>query len=137
MAADAGSLKALLRDHGLRATTGRVEVYQCLAAAGAPMSHREAAEALPSMDRVTVFRNLVALVEAGLAVRVDVGDHTWRYALATGHGGDHVADHPHFTCTACGDVQCLDDIEIRAGDGVAALLQGAEVTVRGVCAECR
>lgn len=102
-----------------------------------PLSHREAADLLPGADRVTVFRSLVALTEAGLAVRVDLGDRTWRYALAEdGHTHD-TSGHAHFTCLQCGTVTCLDDLLISAPPGQSELLRGAEITVRGTCDDCR
>jgi len=127
----------VLRDAGLRATQARIDVYEVLAASDAPLSHREAAVRLPDADRVTVFRSLVALTEAGLAVRVDLGDRTWRYALAEEEHAHEAAGHAHFTCTACGRVTCLDDLLIAGPPGQSELLRDAEITVRGTCDDCR
>lgn len=122
---------------GLRATQVRVDVYEVLERAGSPLSHREASERLPEADRVTVFRSLVALTEAGLAVRVDLGDRIWRYALAGEHHAHDTARHAHFTCTHCGQVTCLDELSVSAPMAQAAMLLDAEITVRGTCTDCR
>ena len=71
---DDDALRTTLRDAGLRCTDARLAVYREVARAAAPVAHRDVADALPELDRITVFRNLVALVEAGLAIRVDLGD---------------------------------------------------------------
>jgi len=132
-------IREVLAAGGLRVTDIRVAVYRALEAAGAPVSHRDAVEALPGLDRVSVFRNLVTLAEAGLVRRMELGDHTWRFELARQVEADH--HHAHFTCVACGEVTCLDDVEIAIKPGAnsahATLLSEAEVQLRGVCVECR
>lgn len=127
-------LREALKRAGLRCTRVRLDVLDVLTDGGAPVSHRDVAERVPSADQATVFRNLVALVEAGLVRRVDVGDRVWRYerAVAEAHG------HAHFTCVSCGDVTCLDDVRvIGPGGRLPVALEEAEVQLRGVCASCR
>lgn len=126
--------RSLLKTSGLRCTQARLDVVCALAAGNEPLSHKDACERLPDMDRITVFRNLVALTEAGLATRLDLGDRVWRYAL-TPTTSTHV--HPHFTCTSCGEVQCLDEVRVETQRGAAWLLEGADVQIRGVCGGCR
>lgn len=131
----AEAVRLRLREAGLRVTSGRTQVYELLQERGTPLSHREAAEALPDMDRVTVFRNLVALADAGLAVRVDLGDRTWRFGLPEAEHHEH--DHAHFACSSCGDIQCLDEVKVIGEGRAAVLLQGAKITIQGVCEICR
>jgi Fur family ferric uptake transcriptional regulator len=137
-----GELKARLREAGLRATAARAAVFQCLLEAEGPLSHAEVCEHLAGarFDRATVWRNLADLTDAGLVRRTDLGDHVWRFELATRvqHPIDLV--HPHFVCTECGTVACLPEgvITIRPVKGVPrALRSGAvEVQVRGACNAC-
>lgn len=136
---DDDRLRAALRDAGLRCTDARLAVLRAVAGAGAPVAHRDVCDALPELDRITVFRNLVALVEAGLALRVDLGDRTWRFAVP-GHAAPASSEahgHPHFTCTSCGDVLCLEDVRVVGAPVRSPLLDGAEVQIRGVCVDCR
>jgi len=92
-----------------------VAVLKHLDAASGPLTHAEASDALAHLgyDRATIYRNLTELTEAGLAVRVELGDHVWRFEVkhagADGHSGK---DHAHFLCTTCGEVSCLDDVEV-------------------------
>lgn len=133
-----------LRGAGLRSTASRVAVWRILQQAIAPQSHNDVVLQLAStgFDRATLYRNLTDLVEAGLAQRTDVGDHTWRFELnrpeKKGHSVETVAvhvdqkdqkdqrdqreshpnhenhdgGHPHFMCTDCGTVACLPEVRI-------------------------
>lgn len=134
-------LQDTLRAAGLRSTAPRVAVLRRLERATTPMSHADLVEELADqgLDRVTLYRNLNDLAEAGLVVRTDLGDHTWRFELRR-EGASHATVHPHFTCTDCGTVACLPEQAVRlsAGRGLPrALAQHAvEVTLRGVCDRC-
>jgi Fur family ferric uptake transcriptional regulator len=145
---------AIIRGAGLRCTQARVAVLSHLAAVRGPRTHAEVADALADrgFDRATIYRNLTELTAARLVARVELGDHVWRFEIARaakpGAKGD---DHPHFVCTTCGDVSCLDDVKVsisprskggslgrgsgtgRAGNGIRAV---KEVLLKGTCAEC-
>lgn len=141
------NLRATLRDKGLRATPCRLAVFDLLRAADVPMSHGDVADrlALESWDRATIYRNLTDLAEAGLARRIDVGDHVWRFEMVR---GDHGAGtHVYFVCTECGSIECLPQLSLdgRIDGGLGgrrariprAIRQGqVEVHVRGLCDGC-
>lgn len=137
---DDSTLRARLRDAGLRATRPRVDVLGLLHGAGAPRTHAEVVDALDAMgwDRATLYRNLVDMAEAGLLRRVDLGDHVWRFELASGAHALASEDHPHFLCTACGDVSCLPDLSPPVGAEVPVAVQQGSVAiqVRGLCDRC-
>ena len=81
------------------------------------------------------------LTEAGLLRRTDMGDHVWRFELASGPEKGHESGlHPHFVCNSCGDVTCLPDdaIEIHVGRGAPKSLKGrtVEIQVKGRCDDC-
>ena len=106
-----------------------------------PLSHGEIAEemAVLGLDRATVFRNLLDLVEAKLATRTDLGDHVWRFELLRG-GETHAAEHPHFLCVSCGVVTCLPEgaVRVAGGRGVPRSIAAhhVEVQVKGECDTC-
>jgi Fur family ferric uptake transcriptional regulator len=133
-------IRQRIRDAGLRATPGRIASYAELVGATAPLTHGEVVERLAPLevDRATVYRNLIDLTDAGLLVRTDLGDHTWRFELAGAHL--HGPDHVHFVCVQCGDVACLEDVEVRFRAGNSAPRSVAdsrvEVQLRGRCDGC-
>lgn len=129
-----------LRRAGMRVTPSRLAVYGVLSTTPTPLSHGEVWSRLDprDLDRATVYRNLLAMVEAGLVQRMDLGDHVWRFELtgAAPHVGAH---HPHFVCTECGTVECLDDVQVRVDSpaGPAALQKrDVEIQLRGRCDDC-
>jgi Fur family ferric uptake transcriptional regulator len=134
--------KACLREAGLRCTAARMSVLQHLMDAAGPKTHAEVAAALADrgFDRATIYRNLTELTEAKLVSRVELGDHVWRFELRRSAG--HREDHPHFLCTTCGEVSCLDDINValtprkngaRKDPRIRAV---TEVLLKGRCENC-
>jgi Fur family ferric uptake transcriptional regulator len=133
---------ASIRAVGLRVTQPRLAVLSVLTKAVGPLSHGDLVDALggQGFDRVTLYRNLNDLAEAGMVVRTEVGDRVWRFELKE-EAHAHTANHPHFTCTDCGSVSCLPDkvIRIAAGGGRlprAIRDRSVEVTLRGLCDRC-
>ncbi len=133
-------LRDLLRTHDLRATQSRLAVLRILHGQPSPSSHPDVTEALASngWDRSTLYRNLTDMAAAGILRRVDLGDRVWRYELAnasTQHSGN---DHPHFLCTACGDVSCLEKVDVTIGGSVPAAVNLGHVAIqlRGLCDAC-
>lgn len=106
--------RQLLRQARLRATAPRLSVLRKLLESARPVSHSDVSKELDSQgfDRVTVFRNLNDLAEAGILARLDVGDHTWRFELHS-KGDSRRAHHSHFVCDRCKLVSCLSDLDIR------------------------
>jgi Fur family ferric uptake transcriptional regulator len=138
-----------IRGAGMRCTPARVAVLHHLETAPGPLTHAEVSESLHHLgfDRATIYRNLTELTEAGLASRVELGDHVWRFEAKRAGGGHKGDDHPHFVCTTCGEVSCLDDVVVaitpRPGVGKRAKREpggriGAvtEILLKGRCEQC-
>jgi Fur family ferric uptake transcriptional regulator len=158
------AVKSLVRGAGLRCTAARLAVMQHMLMASGPVTHADVSESLADrgFDRATIYRNLTELTEAKLLTRVDLGDHVWRFEARRhrdGHGAGE--DHPHFVCTSCGEVSCLDDVTVAIsprpgkppadGDGNTGAVKGAkkksragrqtlpavtEVLLKGTCENC-
>jgi Fur family ferric uptake transcriptional regulator len=136
-----------IRAAGLRCTAARVVVLEHLIAARGPKAHAEVAEALEAagFDRATIYRNLMELTEARLLSRVQLGDRVWRFELARpAAAGGASAGHPHFVCTGCGEVSCLDDVQVaitpaeprRGKQKPRGIRSVTEVLLRGRCDHC-
>ncbi|HVL75761.1 MAG TPA: Fur family transcriptional regulator [Noviherbaspirillum sp.] len=146
----AARAQALLRDAAVRVTDARTRVLCALLASPRALSHHDVQEAIADMDRVTLYRTLDCLTEAGLAHKISGDDRVFRYSAGAPHAaGDSSPrlphhQHGHFKCTRCAKVFCLDS------NGEAALLRNAvqeilgrgfqshdiEFTIKGWCADC-
>jgi Fur family ferric uptake transcriptional regulator len=156
---DPGALLELaetqLRNASVRATTARVKVLAALLGAPRAFSHQDVQDTFADMDRVTLYRALDCLTDAGLAHKISGDDRVFRYSAGAergpeaSQGAQHEQpvpnhQHGHFKCTRCARVFCLDSI------GEAGLLHNAlqetlgkgfrshdiEFTIKGWCADC-
>ena len=136
------SARRLLQDAGLRRTASRVAVLQELAKVESPLTHAEISERLESagFGPPTVFRCLSDLTEAGLAARLDLGDHVWRFGFH-GRQAEPAGDHPHFLCNDCGKATCLTGVKIRVsgrrGREISDFGEVTDVVLKGRCLDCR
>lgn len=136
-----GEYQERIRASGLRSTPARIAVLRELEAATMPLSHADLVEALrdEGYDRVTLYRNLTDLTEAGLVVRTDLGDRVWRFELKSTQS-EHHEPHPHFTCTDCGAVSCLPAKSVRLtptkGAPKAVADSSVDIQLRGLCDRC-
>ncbi len=132
-------LKELLRAAGLRATNARIAVLAHFFRGAGPQTHGEIADALHGRgyDRTTVYRNLIELADAGLLLRMELGDHVWRFEFRDRRSE---AAHPHFLCVECGEVSCLSGLDLTSAF-VDEKLKGVhditEVLLKGHCNDCR
>jgi Fur family transcriptional regulator, ferric uptake regulator len=137
-------LAGMVRSVGLRSTHARLAVLGHFHRRGEPQTHADVAAALAHLgfNSTTVYRNLLELAEVGLLARVELGDHVWRFEMASPTGS---AFHPHFLCLDCGTVSCLDaaSLDSAAGARFSRLAkdnpigQVTEVLLKGHCNQCR
>jgi Fur family transcriptional regulator, ferric uptake regulator len=134
----AAEAEDLLRGTDGRVTRGRVVVLAALLDSKRALTHHEVEsklDRLHNIDRVTVYRVLEWLTQQGLAHRISGDDRVWRF---TSESKSHNGTHPHFKCSSCGNVICLEDrtdlpkIAVPAGYRSEAL----ELTVKGQCPSC-
>jgi Fur family transcriptional regulator, ferric uptake regulator len=99
-----------IRSKGARATHGRIRILSILKAAPSPLSHADIenllAKAREEIDKVTLYRVLDWLVDAGFALKSLDTRGVFCY-MAADENKNH-ARHVHFRCIACGGVYCLD-----------------------------
>ncbi|WP_293777929.1 transcriptional repressor [uncultured Oxalicibacterium sp.] len=153
-----------LRSSSLRTTDARLKVLAALLGARHALSHQDVQDMFQDMDRVTLYRTLDGLTEAGLAHKISGDDRVFRYNAGIeeqdAHGHTH-HQHGHFKCTQCAKVFCIDDLddklfttEMESQKGSATTLRQKlqkilqdtlgkgfqsheiELTIKGRCAEC-
>jgi Fe2+ or Zn2+ uptake regulation protein len=133
----ADEVAARLRDAGMRATRPRLAVIRALRALGGHQTadevHAHLARNDISHSRMSVYNSLVALADAGLVRRADVGRGAMTYEEAG-------AWHHHFVCRRCGqvsDVSCVVGakpcLTPREDVGV---VDEAQVLFHGTCHRC-
>lgn len=111
--------EARLRGASVRTTAARIKVLAALLDARCAFSHQDLQDALADTDRVTLYRALDCLTDAGLVHRIAGDDRVFRYSAGTEHAepddalqaGHQPAQHRHghFKCTLCAKVFCLDN----------------------------
>jgi Fe2+ or Zn2+ uptake regulation protein len=127
-----------LSARGLRSTRQRIAVLDLLQAnRGHPTAlevHEQLVARQPNVSQKTVYAVLDALVEAGLARRLERGGRAARYE-ARPHR------HDHAYCRVCGrlfDIPARADASIRTRAELPAGFQveTIQVTLEGCCARC-
>ncbi|MBC7489852.1 MAG: transcriptional repressor, partial [Glaciimonas sp.] len=108
----------------VRVTGARIKVLTVLLEARCAVSHQDMQDLFVEMDRVTLYRALDCLTDAGLAHKIAGDDRVFLYSAGAEHTESISADptlhaqhqHGHFKCTRCTKVFCLD------GSGEAGFL---------------
>jgi Fur family ferric uptake transcriptional regulator/Fur family zinc uptake transcriptional regulator len=129
-----------LRAAGLRRTRARQAILDVLQGADRPLSHQEIARepAIRRLDRVTLYRTLKTLQNAGLLHRIQGVDGVWRFRSHAPRSGRCGGDHIHFLCLVCNRMSCLPEQPlpwVRAPEGAEVF--GKQLVVYGRCAGCR
>lgn len=88
---------------------------------------------IPSLSKTTVYNTLNLFIREGVARSINIDSNESRYDLTT-------HSHGHFICNKCGKIQDFDiddninlDFLSEKGNEVSNL----ELTVRGVCKDCK
>ena len=127
-----------LREHGLRATRARTRLLSVLQRARRPLSHTDILSRLRGapVNRVTVYRTLDALTEAGLVHRAYINDRTWTFETSDRCGRQQC--HPHFSCRKCGLVACMTQVHVPFAKGFPEgyLAERQKVHIEGLCPSC-
>jgi len=135
-----GDVGEELRRAGMRTTSARKSVMEALAKEQRPLSHTEIAGLVgeATLDRVTLYRTLDALLDAKLVHRVQGLDGISRYRLHSPGDESCPGGHAHFLCGRCGRMSCLADQRMpRVRVPRGTLVEGKQLVVYGVCRSCR
>lgn len=107
-----------LRESSLRVTDARIKVLAALLGAPYAFSHQDVQDTLADMDRVTLYRTLDCLTDAGLAHKIAGDDRVFHYNTAVAEPQQHGEaapakqhQHGHFKCTRCARVFCIDNVD--------------------------
>ena len=101
---------------GLRSTPARERIFEYLNTHERALALTDLERDLSAVgDRATLYRTLKSFEDAGLVHKVVGLDGVIRFALcetACGLHHAHFHTHAHFSCTQCGHLTCLQEIEL-------------------------
>ena len=131
----------MLASADLEATANRRGVLEVVGNNRFPLSAADiyaTLERSSTINRVTVYRILDLLVDHGVVERISTGGRAFYYGLAP---NEHHRPHPHFYCTSCGQMDCLDPESLSVeSEPLSKIFPGriekVEVRVDGVCKNC-
>lgn len=131
---DAGEIKALFSQKGLKATPQRMAVYKFLDEnhihPDVETVYSNVVKDNPSFSRTTVYNCLQALAGCGLLIPVMIDSEKIRYDADTSF-------HGHFKCECCGgifDFKCADEV-LSGIDGFE--VRQKDVYYSGICKSCK
>lgn len=129
----------ILQQYRLKNTRLRKAVLGMLVASGKGLSHQDLSKdiAVP-FNRVTLFRALHALEEAGILHKIMDPDGTAKYAYSSPNSNNNIHSHAHFVCLHCKEIYCLNEVamlqELQVPEGFEKLQ--LDVQVKGYCNHC-
>lgn len=131
----------LLEDVGIDVTPNRLTILSTIGSVRAPLSAQEIMDRIPAqrlMNRVTVYRILDLFVEKRLLERISTGDRSFRYGINPLAARP---PHPHFFCTQCRRMKCLDDqtlsVDLHAlRESFPGAVEKIEIRLDGICPDC-
>jgi len=124
----------------MRLTSQRVVILEALRRSRRTVTARELFERLrtehPYLGRATVFRNLDALVDAGLAQRFERAGHVYAYASCS------EAHHHHLVCTRCDRAIEIDESVVtplarQIDERHGFTVEHSALDFYGICTACR
>lgn len=130
------ALSNIFKQHNLRLTESRKEVFRAIANSEAPLTIAEITKACPDTNRTSIYRIIELFHKLRIINTVHAG---WKlhYELAE----PFVPHHHHITCVHCGASQPIEDHALETTLQLTAAAQGFTlqhhiVELTGVCAQC-
>jgi Fur family ferric uptake transcriptional regulator len=128
----------LLDSAKLKRTGPRRAILEILLACNRPQTADEIVSAMGNTrpNKVTVYRTLESMVDAGLVHKAFVEERSQHYELAD-KCTEHQC-HPHFVCTDCGHTRCLHDVLVPMATSAPTgfVIERQQVRLQGLCPKC-
>lgn len=130
-------VQQMLKSARLRRTKPRSDILTALLEAHQPLTREQIAERIgaDAPNKVTIYRAMETFVTADIVHKAFVQDRTWYFELSHHCTTDQC--HPHFSCTSCGQTDCLPDLRIpMTADSNGYIIQHQRVQLEGLCPKC-
>ena len=128
----------VLEKAGIRVTAVRLLIWREIrnSFTGA-FSLSDLEDALPTVDKSTLFRTLTLLSESHLLHDIDDGSGSHKFCVCHHDDTLHCTGHVHLTCRVCHRTFCLTDVRIpQVGLPEGFIPEEAEYIIKGVCPDC-
>ncbi|MEM0939381.1 MAG: transcriptional repressor [Bacteroidota bacterium] len=127
-----------MKDHNLRITDCRLDVIQFFLKERNALSQGDLENKFKQYDRVTLYRTLNSFLASGILHKIPNENGAATYGLChhTCTPQRHVHDHIHFKCNTCGQIECLDDTVPNVSVPSGYQIEGVNLIVDGICANC-
>ncbi len=129
----------ILQNHQVKKTSPRLSIIQALQTSQNPLSEGEVKEKMGGLyDRITFYRSVQTLEEAGIIHRIVADNTVVKYALNhCEKGHQHSPDHVHFYCTQCNSLVCLNAVKTQAYELPEGFTSNqCDVVIKGMCNKC-
>ncbi len=138
MKTDEASRVAGLEARDIRPTALRLLILRTMEEFPSAFSLGDLEDALPTVDRSTLFRTLTLFLGHHLIHGIDDGSGSLKYALCASDCDCGIDDlHTHFYCTSCRRTFCFRNTHIprvALPDGFTA--ESVNYVIKGCCADC-
>lgn len=125
-----------LEAHDVRPTAVRLLLWRLVSNMTNTFALHDVEQAIPQMDRSSIFRTLRLFVEKHLLHEVDDGSGFQKYCVCRCHDEAHTS-HIHFCCECCGKTYCMPHHQVpqlALPDGFVQHSQ--EYIIKGLCVQC-
>jgi Fur family ferric uptake transcriptional regulator len=129
----------ILKLHEIKKTPGRIAIINALVNHNQPLSENEIKAEMQEMyDRITFYRNVQALTQAGIIHKIVIDNTTVKYGINhCDHGHQHQNEHAHFFCEQCHSVVCLEEVKIPEYNLPSGYkCTESDIIIKGKCKKC-
>ncbi len=129
----------ILQKHNVKKTWPRVAIIKALQSSSLALSECDIKQFMGNMyDRVTFYRNMQVLADAGILHRIVVNNTLVKYALNKQVINQNLHNsHAHFYCRVCNGVICLGNFNINQSLPQGCIAENFELLISGVCSKCK
>lgn len=132
-----GMIKKILQNSHLRATPARLAILAALIGSRNPLTESEIRSRVPTMDRVTFYRNIRSLLQADILKGIVAESTTVRYILGKESEIESIKDDcVHFFCTTCHSFYDLEEKPRQYAVPAGFRKKECDVIIKGTCNRC-
>lgn len=129
----------LLRQRGLKLTAFRSRLLDIFSSHNTAIEQKKLETELGDFDRVTLYRNLQSLTQAGVLHKAIENDNQTYYAICPPSctSDSHEHEHVHFVCDSCERVSCIEVAHFPRIQIEGYQIESVDIKLQGVCDDCR